>query len=63
MRRIIDNDPKRSSTVAGTGRAAAPRKLVLRRETLRELASSELAAADGGNDPCSSSRETHDAFI
>lgn len=39
-------------------RAGAAGRLTLRRETLRELASAELAAADGGKGggPCSSSR-------
>jgi hypothetical protein len=64
MRRIIGNNHPRNPGAARDQRAgAAPRKLVLTRETLRELASTELQAADGGTDPCSSSRETHDVFI
>jgi hypothetical protein len=62
MRRIIDK--QRSTTTAGGKSAgAATKKLVLQRETLRELTSRDLLEAAGGDvDPCSSSR-TEVSFI
>jgi hypothetical protein len=54
MRRNIKD--QRSTKAAG-GQSAGAKKLVLQRETLRELTSRELRAAEGGVDPCSSSRD------
>jgi hypothetical protein len=59
MRKTTENRDQ-SSTKRGRDdrQTGATRPLALRRETLRELAGSELQAADGGKagGPCSSSR-------
>lgn len=63
MRRIIDKQ-RSTTTAGGKDTGAAKKKLVLQRETLRELTSRELSDAAGGLEDggCSTSR-TEISFI